>query len=416
MNKVNNIIPPNNPICDKLAVDPISDIPIKKYGSLRERWDWILSYMVIYDPFVHQILMLMEKREDNNIPTMGVHVEGVKVILHYNPNFVDQLSIPALRFVITHEIFHVVLHHCTKRLPEEKSERSLWNKAADMAINSLITDTPSRHMPEEKNLKGIRPEDYGFESKLSMEQYIQLLRDKKEEEKGGEGEGGEGGEGEGGFDVHDDWKESGALKQIIKDKISLISKREKIWGSIPGGIQQAILAAQKSHIKWSKYLRYFIGTLISSTNTTTFKRPNKRFGFPYSGIKRRYIDKKCVYVDRSASISEKDLSKFLAEINRLAEIHPVDLQVFDTILQGKTVSFNRRHAKFNFKGGGGTSFHPIMKHAEKYKYKSIIILTDGFASTPEKPKFVQDILWVITEDGTNSVPWGREVKITSSKH
>lgn len=184
---------------------------------------------------------------------------------------------------------------------------------------------------------------------------------------------------------------------------------------MPADLQQLILEAQNSYVPWEKELRYFIGQMSSSRTESTFKRPNRRFGWPYSGTKRLHVDRKCAYVDDSGSIGDDELAQFLAEINRLAEIHPVDFQVFDAQLQGPTIPFNRKNTQVQFTGRGGTAFGPVMEHAQMHHYQSIIILTDGYAEAPEYPRGVRDVLWVIIGDGKPPVDWGRVVHIPAPK-
>ena len=381
------------------------------YASLQERWDWVISYMVVEDPFVHHILMMMDKRSSTNIDTMGVRPEGTRIILEYNNDFVRDLPTEELRGVIKHEVYHVVFHHCTHRNSEDPKSHKIHNKAADLAINSLIPDTASCRLPTGKN-KGLLPKDFGFPEKLSKEQYLQLLREKEDDSENGYGDG-EGG----GFDAHDGWDDAAAdiIKEAIRTKIQQLSKNERAWGSMPADLQQLILEAQNSYVPWEKELRYFIGQMSSSRTESTFKRPNRRFGWPYSGTKRLHVDRKCAYVDDSGSIGDDELAQFLAEINRLAEIHPVDFQVFDAQLQGPTIPFNRKNTQVQFTGRGGTAFGPVMEHAQMHHYQSIIILTDGYAEAPEYPRGVRDVLWVIIGDGKPPVDWGRVVHIPAPK-
>lgn len=391
----------------------------EKYKDFEDRWDWILSFMVLEDLFVHEMLMLMEKRPTYHIATMGVSVQDARLILYYNPKFANALSDPELRYVVTHEIYHVALHHCTVRMPEDEKERGIWNKAADLAINSLIPEDSNRHMPKAPELKGLLPKDFGFEEKLSMEQYLQLLRDKNDNGQDGSGgtygsssgEDGEGKQQHGGFDDHGDWKDSEIIKEVVRNKIEQLSHREKVWGNMPGDVKSMIMAAQKSYVKWTKYLRHYLGNMVTSKTEATFKRPNRRYGYPYCGQKRFYSDRKLLCVDTSGSVSDADLAQFLCEMNKLAEIQPVDVQCFDHDLQGKPVPFDRKRLNFNFKGRGGTSFAEPFEFAEKNRYQSIIMLTDGFASAPERPKHVKDVLWVIVPGGECPVDWGTVVKI-----
>ena len=236
-----------------------------------------------------------------------------------------------------------------------------------------------------------------------MEQYIQLLRENGEDGKGQDGTyGSEGEEGlGGGFDSHDGWKEDPMVKELIREKINQISRREKVWGSLPGDIQSMILSAHSHEITWQRHLKHYLGELISFMKQSTFKRPNKRFGYPYSGRKKKGIDRKLVAIDTSYSVSDSSLSIFLSEINHLAIVQPVDLILFDHKIQTKILPFNKKHVRFDFKGRGGTAFTPVFKLAEERRYRSLIILTDGQAECPPDPVFVKNVLWVIIGENNN---------------
>jgi predicted metal-dependent peptidase len=388
---------------------PYSDLDMapRTYRDFEDRWKWILTYMVLEDKFVHEILMMMEKSSTSAIPTMGVYVEDARIILKYNLEFTNSLTDPELRYVVTHEIYHVVLHHCTVRLPLRVEDRKLYNVAADLAINSLIPESPSRHMPKMKDAEkkdvGVLPKHYGFPEKLSMEQYVLLLREKNIDCSGA-----------GGLDSHDGWSDADAevVKQIIRNKIDEVSKKEAAWSSLPGDVQQIIKAAQTSTVRWWKYLRHYLGTLVTTKVESTFKKPNRRYGYPYCGTKRKHTDRKLLAIDTSGSIQDEDLSHFLAEVNKLCEVQPVDLVQFDHQIQGKVTPFDHKRTVFDFKGRGGTAFTPVFELAEKQRYQSLIILTDGCAEAPPRPTRVKDVLWVLTAPGYKPpVPWGTRVWI-----
>jgi len=402
----------------------------KSYRNFDDRWEWLVAFMVIEDPFVHEILMMMEKHETTAIPTMAVAPKDGKILLLYNRKFLEGMTDPEVRFVIKHEIYHVVLHHISRRKPIDEDAQVLHNLAADLAINSLIPDTAQCCMPTRPECKGVRPKDlqYNFEEKLSMEQYYQLLEEKfkgkggggKGKGKGGDGdpkgkgEDGDGDPGKNGFDDHGEWSEKDAevIKEVIRQKIEQLAKRDHVWGNTAGDVKEMILAAQRSYVPWHRYLRHYFGNLISSRKESTFKKPNRRFGYPYSGSKYRHLDRKCVYWDASGSISDKDLAQFTAETNKLAEIMPVDMQIFDVGLQGPTTKWDKKRLQITVPGRGGTDFSAIMKHAEEQRYQSIIILTDGCAGAPERPQHVKDILWVIVGGGNPPVDWGTVIHIT----
>lgn len=389
------------------------------YAGLTERWDWIIAFMVLEDMFVHEILLMMDKVQSTSVPTMAVSVRGSRITLYYNEDFVARLTDPELRYILTHEIYHLILHHCTKRLPSDPRKMELWNIAADLAVNSLIPISADRKPPVDKDGKNIgcfpKDKQFGFEEKLSMEQYLQLLEDKEEEN--GEGSaGGQQGSGDGEpFDSHDLWEESEVVDQMVKDKIEQLSKSGRAWGKMTADVQAIIMAAQQSQVPWTKVLRFYLGQLISSERVNSFKKPNRRFPYPYCGTVNKCTDRKLVAIDTSGSVGDHELAQFLCEINKLCEVQPVDVLLFDWTITQQPTPFDKKKKKYDFKGRGGTSFDPVMELAEKRRYSSLIMFTDGGASAPKKPRYVKDIIWVLTGGGEPPVDWGKRVKVVPKK-
>ena len=389
-----------------------------KYKGLTERWEWVIAFMVMEDLFVHEILLMMDKRPSKDLDTMGVSIQESRIIMYYNEDFVAKLSDPELRYILTHEIYHLILHHCTKRVPEDPKQHKRWNIAADLAVNSLIPISADRKPPVDENGKvmGCFPKDMGFEEKLSMEQYLQLLEDQDDDKGDGDGDPQQGeGDGMEGFDDHDGWAEAEMVDQMVKDKVEQLSRSERAWGKMSAEVQEIIKAAQRSQVPWTKILRNYLGHLISSERVGSFKKPNRRYPYPYHGTVPKNIDRKLVAIDTSGSVGNDELAQFLTEINKLAEIQPVDVLLFDWTITQEPKPFNKKKRSYDFKGRGGTNFHPVMELAEKRKYQSLIILTDGEAAAPPRPKYVKDIIWVLCGGSDAPVDWGKKVRVINKK-
>ena len=421
------------------------------WNSHGERWDWLLSSLVLDDMFVHEMLMIMDKKAisgDPNMKTMGVCMKDSRIQLVYNPKFVAMCSDAEVRYVLKHETLHVAMHHITTRISEDPKEQQLWNIAADLAINCLITENGTCSPPIRKDPKTGKevfgpqlPKNYGFPEKLSMEQYVQLLREKfgkdQKQQQGqgqpqqGQGQGqcqpdpnGQPGQGDpkddgdpfsGGFDDHTGWKESEIGDELIRQKIEQMASQSTSWGNMSSDTKEMILAAQQSKVPWTKILRHYIGHIMTTNYQSTFKRPNKRYGYPFCGKKRAHTDRKLVGIDTSGSVPAAALAQFLTEINKLCEVQPVDVALFDADITQMPKPFDKRKTSYEFSGRGGTSFDPICKLAEKMRYQSLIILTDGYAPAPERPQYVKDIIWVLTPDGKAPVDWGTQVTIDEDK-
>lgn len=410
-----------------------------------ERWNYVLATMIMGDPFVHEFLMMMKKVSNPLVGTMGVHCEGTEIILAYNPYFVQLLSDDQLRWVLNHEVLHVALHHCTLRQPEDKKQSTLWNYAADLAINQLIKENSMTTKPDEKVIKPLFPDAFGFPEKLSMEQYLQLLWKWDEENKQnqqGDGEGDENSDGsnngdsddnnsddkKGGLsgkddnepqapkggqvvDDHSGFEESDVLDQVIKNKINEMLNQDKYWGHMSGDAKQAIEAAQKARVNWRKILRHQLGRFATEEKEPTIMRPNRRFGYPYTGKTNVHVDRILVAMDTSGSVSDKALSQFIAECNKAKDYNPIDIVQFDHTIQVGPVPFDRKMKRYEAQGRGGTAFTPVFELAEKKRYKCLVVLTDGEAEAPPYPKFCRDVIWCLLQGKNAPVPWGRKIHI-----
>lgn len=402
------------------------------YKSVDERWDYLISSMIMGDPFIHEFLLVMSKSAEEAVKTMGVSVKNASVRLFYSPTFLAKLTDSEARWVLCHEVLHLVFHHCTIRASIDKRKHEIDNIAADLAINQLIPNTGHVRCPRPEVIRPYFPKSLGFPEKLSKEQYFQLLLEKDNEDKKNQQNKGDSGDGDpqgggGGndkddrpfkeqgdlVDSHEGWsdEEKEIIEQMIRSKVEQLSKSERAWGKVTGGLKEMIEAAQKSQIAWWRLLREYLGLLVSTHKESTMKRPNRRFGYPYPGTKRKHVDKILAAVDSSGSISEESLRRFLVEMNAIFETHPVDLVVFDDGITLGPIPFTKRRKTFEFTGRGGTNFKPVMEFASKGKYKSLVVLTDGCAAACEYPKGVKDVIWCLVDDGKPPVEWGRQVHI-----
>jgi predicted metal-dependent peptidase len=378
-----------------------------------KRFDWVISFMAMTDRYNFEILGRMVRNPTLQIDTVAVGCVGIQIQLVYNPIFVKALSDEELRWVLTHEVAHVVLHHITHRLPTDKKERKITNWAADLAINSLFQQYAGTAYPKAKEtavskksgkiltMAGepwvLLPSNFGYPEKRSMEEYEQLLRIDIASGKVDMDDYAESGN-DPQLDWHVGWGTNSAVSEQVRQWVQGIQSKSS-WGNLGADAVQTILQAQKSEVPWNKILRHYYGLMMSKTKVSTFKRPSRRMWYPWAGKRFEGVDRKLVAIDTSGSIIEKDLDKFLAETNALAQVQPVDVITWDAGLTiTKVIPWNKRPSKFDFRGRGGTNPQPVLDFAAKNHYKEVIMLTDGEFSKPKNPPRLQ-VLWVITPGG-----------------
>lgn len=403
-----------------LKIPPLDQALVRK---ALKRFEWLISFLICRFRFVHQILGMMTKTANNIVPTMGVRVlSGARFDMVYNPAFVETLSDEEATFVLYHEVLHLVLHHCTTR---RFDNHEVWNLATDAAVNELIPVIPgSCERPKTKkgDLCGVFVDELRKETifkdiknKQTSEWYYDFFMkhlppQSKDGGRGGKGKNqgkGKDALGKPQMDDHGGWKENEIADEKVRAKVDEIAKSD-LWGTVSAADKEMIMAAQSRKINWRNFLRRFHGNQVWNERETTRKRPNRRTGFAHPGFKKIHVDRHLVATDTSGSIDSGLLAEFLSVINGATDFIPIDMMQFDWDKTSDPRPFDRKLAKFEFSGRGGTNFQPVIDIVNERRYKSVIILTDGEAAPPSRPKNAK-VLWVLPMGHNPPVDWGQRI-------
>lgn len=399
-----------------------------------------LVNLVYHEPFYGTMTMDMVKRvvpEDHWLKTAGVMVgPDMRIHLLVNEKFFSELT-PAERVaVLKHECLHVVHMHLLEG-PEVYSNQEVANIAMDIAINQYIDNLPrGAQLPEtypHLRLDREKITAYYYNKLMQQAQKMQQLIDSGQAGPLDSHDGhGSGPESKGKVPA----SIAGAVsKQAIEGAVQACEKSGS-WGSVPGGLQEQIMAALKPKVDWRREMRRFVGDTIQHSWEPTRMRRHKRFGWDFPGAKPIHAARILVAVDTSGSVSGAELSQFLAEIAKIADVAEVVIAEIDWDVQA-VWNFDRSQAKRHaFKGRGGTSFKTLrdvlrskgdltnvqrgtpdvsgakMKSGVipqfRQPFNGIVYLTDGEAEFPEN-YFRIPTLWVMTTKVT--APFGKTVHI-----
>jgi predicted metal-dependent peptidase len=90
----------------------------------------------------------------------------------------------------------------------------------------------------------------------------------------------------------------------------------------------------------------------------------------------------------------------------------LDYMQVDTEIQDGPHPWDRARISLEFKGQGGTNFQPIVDLVDKTGYKGVVILTDGEADAPSRPKQAK-VVWCLPvgHKRPEGVDWGDVVHI-----
>ena len=391
----------------------------------RKRFEWLTGFLICEFKFVYHILGMMKKIPTEGMGTMGVRVtDDGKFELRYDPAFFDSLSDEEATYVFYHEILHLALHHCTRRqLTKEPHLLSLANVAYDLAVNELIPVIKGVCTPplnKDGKFIGVSVAEYkknpmfqDIQSRQTAEWYYDYLMKKMPPPEKGGGSGGDGEEsGEPGkiLDDHDGWKEQQIADERVRVKVKQVQDRN-LWGNMSQTEKELILAAQVQKINWRNKIRVWFGNQAWKNKLNTRKRPNRRTGWIHPGSKTDYVDRWLVATDTSGSVDDELLGQWIGVLNQIAEELPIDVMQFDCSKTEDPRPYDRRQTKFEFKGRGGTDFQPVIDIVDKRRYMGVMILTDGEAGVPTKPKRAQ-VLWVLPAGHNPPVDWGDRVHLT----
>jgi predicted metal-dependent peptidase len=367
-------------------------------------------------PFFGTLALFAELRVTDDIDTAATDGR----VLWFNAGFVEKLSVDQVCGLVTHELLHAALQHVYRR---RERDRNLWNIAADIVVNGMIRNDTAYELPE----GGVEVPTLAH---LSVEEiYEQFAAGKREAPT---------------IELLDLLPElSGGLGDTVPDhspgsghgslELTQAEQLERHWRA---ALQQAGAVAQRINRGFGKHGLNGVREFDSATIPTLGWREllwQFMVATPYDfgGFDRRFIHRKlyledvigesvevAICIDTSASIGDRELSAFTAEVQGILDAYPQirgTLFFADASLHGPH-DFNLAAGIPVAKGGGGTSFVPFFDwvHQQELSGSSplCIYFTDGFGSFPAHPP-ASSVLWVVMPGGleTPGFPFGEVARM-----
>jgi predicted metal-dependent peptidase len=181
-------------------------------------------------------------------------------------------------------------------------------------------------------------------------------------------------------------------------------------GSLPADLERLIERMRRPEINWRQYIRSRITSLFRESDD--WSRPSRRsFDGEFIMPGFRQIEKVDIHIaiDCSGSIGESEMADFLSEISGITQQYKRDFKLRIWTFDGKvypqsfkeyTPSNIRTLPKYEFFGGGGTSFlaNWAFMREKRIKPKLFIMFTDGYTGDDfGVPNFCDTIYVVNTE-------------------
>jgi len=171
-----------------------------------------------------------------------------------------------------------------------------------------------------------------------------------------------------------------ALKDVASTALAELIGNLKVAGNVPAALERFVKPA-KPQLPWNLILRQSLKD-GSSFSERTWTVPNRR-GLEYVPGYRGRASSVWLLVDTSGSISDDELSTFVAEVVAASRFGKVNLVVWDAqpYIITLTASKSRLLARLKgLKGGGGTLARPVLELVLKRSRpgEPVVVLTDGY--------------------------------------
>jgi len=403
-------------VIDKTKVKTVTNSKID--AAAREKLTTARIGLLLKAPFFGQLATRMTlTNADEWCGTAAT--DGRK--FYYNSEFVNNMPLKQLEFLVGHEILHAVYDHMGRRgdrLPR------LSNIAADYCVNQDLVEqrigekisvVPILYDTKFKGQSYEEVYDYLYENadKINMEQLEQMILDEHLEDDGSEGDGdGENKDGKGRPRLSKD--EAQAIRDEIKGAV-IAAAQAAGAGNIPAGVKRLLKDMTEPVIGWKELLQQQIQSVVK--NDFSWARPSRRgwhMDAILPGLKPGEMIDVCIAMDQSGSISEEDSKAFLGEIKGIMEAfdeYKITLWCFDTeIYNVQTYTSDNIDDIMEYEpmGGGGTDFMAnwtFMKD-NGIEPKKFIMFTDGMPFGEWGEEQYCETVWIIKGNPGCEPPWG----------
>ena len=379
-------------------------------------------------PFWGSCMLSLKVKEDESIPTACT--DGSNIL--WSREFIDKCTENQTLGLMAHEVCHVIFQHCQDWRPKDPK---LVNIAMDYVINQILEDE-GFELPE----GGIKPNPK-FKG-MTWQQVYYILEDideKHNKDNSGTGAADKAGLGEDEQreiaqqikkpTVEDVIQNSGlsdAEKEELKQKIEQMTiqaaenAKNQGCGNLPAGIDGLIKTIRKSKVDWRERIRATLKT--NFPEDYTMRKPNKKFlntaGIYMPSMEGNQINHLAVGVDTSGSVSDRELERFLSELNAISEemnIKKISIMYTDhEVAKIEEYTEGESITEFKLKGRGGTSFVPVFDYIyeQGLEVDQLIYFSDmevyDQCFPPETPEY--PVLWVSTREDY-PVPFGELITV-----
>src|SRR5215472_6621846 len=373
--------------------------------------------------FFASILLQTPMIEDPTCPTAWTNM----VVIGYNPAFIESLDVPTAKFVIIHEIMHIILKHGLRLCGRDPEE---WNRCCDYAINIILKDLGFKIWQWaliDERYRGMTAEQIYLTRQQEREKEREQGKGKGKGKQPGPGPGRGQGKGQpqpgqgsqpqptqpppeqtqGG--LGGDLKPVPAATADTRDRIEheinkTLARATAIareHGVMPGILETIITATYEDPVPWDQVLVDYMSACLKTEEN--WRRRNRRYSdVILPSYKSDGMDELTIVADSSGSMFNKAIFERIAvAVNYIVTtIKPMIVRVVwadDSEMSSIDVFENGAEVMLHPKGGGGTDMRkPLTYVQEHFSPEVVLLLTDGYTPWLETPPPYPLIIGCIT--------------------
>jgi predicted metal-dependent peptidase len=391
-------------------------------------------------PYLANILFSLKLIETNRIQTLAVD-DGWR--MYFNPEFVLEHEAEPLSTMVLHEALHCMLQHGPRftAIHQPLGLHPNWNIAGDLGINSSL-DQANMPWGEFEPVRFSQMSEVKITTSMSTEQIFFRIMAYLEENPEKAVWVQDCGSVSGGFardyELPRGDSEYAAIKQdqqdVLRDQVAqaVLEHLKKFPGTVPGAIARWADELLNPKVNWRKELAgTFRASLanISGRRDYLYTRPSRRQSAMRQGSSELILPAMrkpappavAVIIDTSGSISQKEITEFLTEVDGIARANGIAHGLFIIPCDAAVGPIQKLKSRASIEslelpGGGGTDMGVGIAAASIMMPVPpiLIILTDGVTPWPEtvSQKIDKVIVCLTIKESKSEVPdWAQVVII-----
>lgn len=384
-------------------------------GDVEQKLAAARTRLILDRPFLGALVLRLPMLESNEAWCATTATDARA--FYYNYEYIDQLSLSEVQFVLAHEALHCGLSHFARR---DNRERQRWDVACDYAVNQLLLDDDLTQPPGtlfEQTYDGMTAEEiYPYIDKADNEETLdQHLYEGPSDSQSSTGNTQDAQSGESpSLPPPLSEAEKDKLNTQWQQRLASAAQQAAQAGKLDERMARLVERLLRPSVPWRSVLARFMNT--TARIDYNLSRPSQRREgdaiLPSLYMRRITI---VVALDTSGSIGEDELNEFITELNAIkgSMNAQITLLACDSSLDenGPWVfeSWEALQLPDSIQGGGTTNFSPVFEWVSTSVIPPdlVVYFTDARGRFPDRSAI--PTLWLVK--GSAEVPWGQRIQL-----